>query len=281
MIPKIIHYCWFGGNPLPEDVVKCIDSWKKHCPDFEIKRWDESNYDVNAHVYTKEAYEAKKWAFVSDFARLDIIYNNGGVYLDTDVKIVRPLDDKLLCDDCFLAIEQPSHLIATGLGFGAVKGSAAIKEMLDEYDGVNFRLAKDIYDQTPCPTRNTKPFLKYGFTRSIDSPVMMGGARLYPPEYFCPYERKQGTLEVTDNTYSIHQYKGSWAGLESAELNRQLREYEKTHGAFAVKIKKNLYECKMLYGKTGPFSLIRLVFYKIRKKYYLRNTENLALKSDF
>lgn len=281
MIPKVIHYCWFGGNPLPEDALKCIESWKKYCPDFDIKRWDESNYDVCSNAYIKEAYEAKKWAFVSDFARLDIVYNNGGVYLDTDVEIVKPLDEALLSDDCFLAIEQPSHLINTGLGFGAVKGNATIKEMLGEYDGVKFRMAKDIYDQTPCPTRNTRPFLKYGFKRSIDSPAFLGGARIYPPEYFCPFERKINRLEITENTYSVHQYTGSWAGFSDTEYARKLGEYKKTHGAFAVKIKKNLFECEALYGKTGVFSIIRFVFYKIRKKFYLRNTENLALKDGF
>ena len=86
MIPKIIHYCWFGGNPLPTDVKRCIESWKKMCPDYEIKRWDESNFDVNAHPFTKAAYEAKAWAFVSDYARLKVVCDNGGIYLDTDFK---------------------------------------------------------------------------------------------------------------------------------------------------------------------------------------------------
>ena len=280
MIPKIIHYCWFGGNPLPDSVLKCIESWKKHCPDFEIKQWDESNYDVNACAYTREAYEAKKWAFVSDFARLDIIYNNGGIYLDTDVELVRTLDDELLSNDCFLAIEQPSHLIATGLGFGAVKGSKAINEMLAEYDGAKFTLAKNIYDQVPCPTRNTKPFLKYGFKKNISAPVTLGGAKIYPPEYFCPFERKKGKLEITENTYSIHRYDASWGAISAEELKRR-KEYEKTHSALQIKINDNMRECKALYGKASIITLPQFLVYKIKKKILLRNTENLALRDDF
>ncbi len=280
MIPKVIHYCWFGKNELPQSVLKCIESWKKHCPDFEIIRWDEDNYDVSACTYTKEAYEAKKWAFVSDYARLDIIYNNGGIYLDTDVQLVRELDDELLSNDCFLAVEQPSRLIATGLGFGAVKGSKAIKEMLGEYDGAKFTLAKNIYDQVPCPTRNTRPFLKYGYTRTISTPTKIGGATIYPPEYFCPYERKQNKLEITENTYSIHRYAASWGEITSEALQKR-QEYAKTHSVLQLKIYDKLQECKMIYGKANIITLPQFLVYKIRKKFLLRNTENLALRDDF
>lgn len=91
MIPKIIHYCWFGGNSLPSDVLKCIKTWEKYCPDYEIKRWDESNFDVNSHPFIKAAYESKAWAFVSDYARLKVVYENGGIYLDTDVELLKNL----------------------------------------------------------------------------------------------------------------------------------------------------------------------------------------------
>lgn len=104
-IPKIIHYCWFGGNILPDKVQKCIESWKRYCPDYKIICWNESNYDVNKIRYTKEAYKEKKWAFVSDYARLDIIYENGGIYLDTDVELICGMDI-LLQNDVFLAIDK-------------------------------------------------------------------------------------------------------------------------------------------------------------------------------
>ena len=130
MIPKIIHYCWFGGNELPESVRKCIESWKKYCPDFVIKEWNESNYDVTKLPFMKDAYEAKKYAFVSDYARLDIIYQHGGIYLDTDVELIKPLDDRLLDTTCFMGMETPGT-VATGLGFGAIKGHSFIKQNRD------------------------------------------------------------------------------------------------------------------------------------------------------
>ena len=133
MIPKIIHYCWFGGNPKPEIIEKCIASWRKHCPDWEIVEWNESNYDVSALTYTKEAYEAKKWAFVSDVARLEVIINHGGVYLDTDVEILamNPFD-AYLHYDAFLAFDT-ERSIASGLCLGGERGSLLCQKLLAPY----------------------------------------------------------------------------------------------------------------------------------------------------
>ena len=136
MIPKIIHYCWFGGESLPESAIKCINSWKKFCPDYEIIRWDESNYDVTKNVYMKEAYEAKKWGFVPDYARLDIVYNYGGIYMDTDVELLKPLDDLLGCN-AYMGVEKPG-IVALGLGFGAEKGNSVIGDLLEEYNDKRF-----------------------------------------------------------------------------------------------------------------------------------------------
>ena len=270
MIPKIIHYCWFGGNPLPENVSKCIESWKKCCPDYEIKQWNENNYDINKFQYVKEAYEAKKWAFVSDLARLDIIYNEGGIYLDTDVEVIRSLDS-LLDNKCFLAIEQPSHYIATGLGFGAEKENPCIKEMLDEYRGAKFKLAEGIYDTTvPCPARNTAPFYKYGFNLEIDKPVNLGGAMVYPPEYFCPFERKINELKITENTYSIHHYDASWVPSKERELNDKVSEYEKSHSFLSSKIYKNKLESEINYGSASPINIVKLLAFKIKKKIIMK-----------
>lgn len=153
MIPKIIHYCWFGGSSKPEIVKKCISSWHKYCPDWEIIEWNESNYDVTAHDYTKEAYEAKKWAFVTDFARLDIVATCGGVYMDTDVELLHSIDD-LLQYDAFYAFESDRNL-ASGLGIGAAAAHPSVFAMLKYYEGRHF-VVKGKLDQSPCPAKNTE-----------------------------------------------------------------------------------------------------------------------------
>ena len=136
MIPKVIHYCWFGGNPKSEIINNCINSWREFCPEYEIIEWNETNFDVNSIPYIKKAYEEKKWAFVSDFARLWIIYHKGGIYLDTDVLLHKSLDE-LTKYDCWLASEDVRY-VATGLGFGAVKEHFLIKNMMEAYYSLLF-----------------------------------------------------------------------------------------------------------------------------------------------
>lgn len=172
MIPKVINYCWFGGNPKPELIEKCIASWRKNCPDYEIIEWNESNYDVNKNTYMKEAYAAKKWAFVSDVARLDIIYNNGGVYLDTDVELFDTLDEWLKYDALF--VFETGRYIATGLGFAAQKKNIALKYMLNCYYDLHFIVNGKI-NECNCPTINTdglcnysSDFIRNGSTQLID-----------------------------------------------------------------------------------------------------------------
>lgn len=176
MIPKIIHYCWFGGNPKPEIIEKCIASWKEHCPDWEIREWNESNYDVNAHPYTKEAYEAKKWAFVSDLARLEIVYNCGGVYMDTDVELRSGLVH-LLENDAFYVFESDIN-INSGQGFGCIAGHYSLKAMIDIYRDIHF-LNNRKYDLSPCPAKNTEG-LKYIYPEFLRNgkPQVFDGVRI-------------------------------------------------------------------------------------------------------
>ena len=150
MIPRTIHYCWFGPEPLPKRVKKCIRSWEKLCPDYQIVRWNEQNFDIHYNQFTKDAYEAGKWAFVSDVARLYIIYHHGGIYLDTDVELLKPLDS-FLAQKAFMGVEY-NGLIATGLGFGAEKHVEVIKELLDEYDRVRFDASRPV----DCPKLTTE-----------------------------------------------------------------------------------------------------------------------------
>lgn len=211
MIPKIIHYCWFGGNPLPSLALKCIESWKKCCSEFSIKEWNENNFDINFNTYTKEAHKTKKWAFVSDVARLYAVYTEGGVYLDTDVEIIKPLDN-FLNDHMFLGFES-DNLLATGLGFGAEKNFYMIKKMIDIYNNISFIKSDGELNTTPCPVYNTDCMKQEGFIIN-NTKQTMNGITLYPTEYLCPKNWETGEVNFTLNTHTIHHFLASWLSEE-------------------------------------------------------------------
>lgn len=205
MIPKIIHYCWFGGKPLPNDVKKCIKSWKTMCPDYDIKRWDETNFDVNASAFTKAAYDAKSWAFVSDYARLKVVYDFGGVYLDTDVELLKNLDF-LLENECYIGIQQGGCLCNTGLGFGAEKSSPVVHKMLEQYEAIRF--SEEEKDNIACPNLNDKAIREFG-KADLKRISHLSHVTVYPSCYFDPYGL---TNLLNDDTVSIHHYSASWTG---------------------------------------------------------------------
>lgn len=206
MIPKKIHYCWFGGNPLPEMAKRCIESWKTHCPDYEIIEWNEQNFDVQAYAYTREAYEAKKWAFVSDVARLYALVSQGGIYMDTDVEVLKPLDG-ILEYEAVSGFESQTQ-IPTGL-MACRAGQPLFEELLRDYDQAHFILADGRYDLTTNVTRITKVCLKYGL-RPNNTLQTVNGFTLFPKEYFCPKDCETRVLHITPNTYTIHHFDGSW-----------------------------------------------------------------------
>lgn len=225
-IPKVISYCWFGKNPLPDNVKKCIDSWKKYCPDYKIIEWNEDNYDVKKIPYIRDAYNEKKWAFVSDFARLDIINTYGGIYLDTDVELIKPLD-ALLDYDSFWAIEKGSLVINTGLGFGSQAGNVHLEHMIKVYEYTSFYKENGKLNTTPCTFYTTEYFKKIGY-KNDDIEQNIRNAMILPSSYFCPMSFYDGTLEILDNTIGIHWYDMSWLG----ESDKKIHEVEN-------KIKKN------------------------------------------
>lgn len=208
MIPKIIHYCWFGGGPLPSKVKECISSWERFCPDYEIIQWNESNFLIEKqNDFVKAAYKEREWAFVSDYARLKIIYENGGIYLDTDVELIKNLDN-LLTEEAFFGVHQGNYLIATGLGFGAKKGNPILFELLTLYDNVEFNSNKK--EELVCPQFNSPLFFNKGY-RASDSVVNFENFTIYPPEYFDPISVGTNTENLlSDNTFSIHHYSASW-----------------------------------------------------------------------
>ena len=207
MIPKRIHYCWFGGNPLPEDVQQYIASWKKHCPDYEIIRWDESNYDVKKNDYVRAAYENKKWAFLTDYVRLDVVYEYGGIYLDTDVELIKSMDD-LLVHDCFMGMEQVGT-VATGLGFGAVAGHAFLAQNKAIYESKSFVRENGEFKPEICVKITTGLLREHGLVAE-NRIQNVAGVAIYPTDYFCPLVMGTNKLMITERTFSIHHYAASW-----------------------------------------------------------------------
>lgn len=226
MIPKIIHYCWFGHNSIPDWNLKCIQSWKKYCPDFQIKRWDESNYDVNSIPYTAEAYKKQRWAFVTDYARLDIVYREGGIYLDTDVEVLRNLEP-LIAHAAFAGMEFADgvqYSVATGLGFGSEAGHPVVGRLRTMYHTMHF-LNKDGNENTlTTPAWTTECLEKLGFQQK-NCVQDIHGMIVYPTEYFAPKEYQTGKVRITKNTYSIHHYNGSWQSKAERDGMEQRRKY--------------------------------------------------------
>lgn len=217
-IPKIIHYCWFGGNSLPELAKKCIASWKKFLPDYEIKEWNEQNYNVRKILYTAQAYDAKKYAFVSDYARFDILYQYGGIYFDTDVEVIKPLDE-ILKRGAFAGVECAGGL-AAGLGIASPAASPIYKEIIDSYNESVFIKSDGSQDLTTVVTRVSDIFKKHGFTDKNEIQEV-AGVTIYPAEYFCPKSLETGTITITKNTRTIHHYDASWVPESMKKLYKE------------------------------------------------------------
>lgn len=235
MIPKVIHYCWFGGNRHTSEMKKCIKSWKEYCPDYEILEWNESNFDVTSHPFVRAAYDAKAWAFVSDYARLKIIYDNGGIYLDTDVELIQNLDT-LLEDEAYIGVEAQDMLCNTGLGFGAEKQNEVIKKMLEKYDLVEFD--NDKKSTLACPYLNTEIVRELGY-KEIDSIQNLNQITVYPPKYFDPYPSGgKGEMLLCSDTISIHHYSASW-GNKKSRIKRKIVKLIGPKFSFRIKSIKN------------------------------------------
>ena len=238
-IPKVIHYCWFGKGKMPALSEKCIESWKKYCPDYKIVCWNEDNFDITENKYAKQAYDAGKWAFVSDYVRLKVLYEHGGVYLDTDVELIKPLD-KLIEETGYIGFDN-NGLISTGLGFACEKGNELVAALISDYDDIPFILPDGKYDMTPCPDRNTKALIKLGLDISNKNQIFMG-IHMLPEDYLCPMKYYTGRKHITQNTYSIHHFCASWT---SSKAKRTLvvkriigvKLYNKLYGKFLHKLK--------------------------------------------
>lgn len=223
MIPKVIHYCWFGRNPKPELALHCMESWKKFCSDYEVIEWNEYNFDIqSAPLYVQQAYNEKKWAFVTDYVRLYVLFNYGGIYMDTDVEVLKPLD-VFLTHKGFSGFEMETA-IPTGI-MASEKAHPLIELWMNEYNTMSFYNEDGTLNTTTNVTYITDYMKEYGmvFNNTLQT---IQDFTFYPNDYFCPKNYMTGRLECTENTHTIHHFDGSWQTKEEkksmAEIKRSL-----------------------------------------------------------
>lgn len=249
MTPKTIHYCWFGGKPLPKSAEKCIRSWKKHLPEYRIVRWDESNFDIDTIPYTKEAYAAKKYAFVSDYARFWILYHYGGIYFDTDVEVLKPIEDIVEAGN-FLGVEQQNNTHITinpGLGLGAEKNNPLLKDLMGIYQSSYFICEEGTVKVQNIVEITTDYLIKKGL-ENTNSIQQCCGFTIYPKDYFCPIDYDTRELKITENTRTIHHYAESWVPKSTRIKNTIGRMFGKRFLNALIGIKR------VLNGECGKVS---------------------------
>ncbi|WP_297906227.1 glycosyltransferase [uncultured Parabacteroides sp.] len=227
MIPKVIHYCWFGGHPLPSLAVRCIESWKKFLPDYEIKEWNESNFDVSSIPYTQEAYAVRKYAFVSDYVRFKVLYEQGGIYFDTDVEVIKAIDDIVArgpfmgCE--FIASNTNEMKVNPGLGLGVTPGLDLYRELLDLYTTLHFKNNDGTFNLKTVVKYTTEILYLHGL-KNMNDIQECAGVWIYPKEYFCPIVIGYNELQLTENSRSIHHYAGTWLS-SSKRFKRKIIKY--------------------------------------------------------
>lgn len=236
MIPKIIHYCWFGRGPMPELALKCIDSWHKYMPDYKYKMWNEDNFDITCIPYVKEAYESRKYAFVTDYVRLYALYVEGGIYMDTDVEVLKPYDD-LLNLSGFIGFEGTKyHHIGTGTIASEPKG-IWIREQMSAYDGIHFFQPDGSYDLTTNPVRISSIMCKKGFLQN-GAEQDYKDMHIFPVDYFCP-RQTTGEMLFTENTYCDHHFMGSWG--DDKKTTPLLKLIGQKNLTLLIKLKRKLF----------------------------------------
>lgn len=235
MIPKIIHYCWFGRGPMPELALKCIESWHRFMPDYEYRLWNEDSFDVNSVPYVKEAYEARKFAFVTDYVRLYALFTEGGIYMDTDVEVLKPYDD-LLALPGFTGYEGSKYLPPVTGTMASEPQNAWVKEQLDSYSGTHFLLPDGSLDTTTNTVRITRIMKAGGFVPDGKKQIYKD-MHIFPVEYFCP-RQTTGEIIKTDNSYCDHHFMGSWG--DKKKVGPIARLFGPKVMTFMIKLKRKI-----------------------------------------
>ena len=229
MIPKTIHYCWFGGASMDERSLRCIESWKKFFPDYEISRWDETNIDLTQINFMREAFEQGKWAFVSDVARLIVVYQNGGIYFDTDVEVISSYDDVLSESPAGFMGYEVTGYVNTGLGFGAEKGNAFLRDIIKRYRDISFIENMNNLSEIACPIITTKLMKEQGYDGRNRFQVFRG-LNIYPTSYYSPLNYENGRLRISNKTHSIHWGNASWSGEIARNYQMAVQKYNRVFG---------------------------------------------------
>ena len=256
-IPKIIHYCWVGGNPKPQSVLYCIESWKRNCPDYEIREWNETNYDFTKNNYMRQAYEAKKWGFVPDYARLDIIYEHGGIYLDTDVEMVRSFDS-LLENECFFGFENTGDgefFVNCGHGFGAVPHHEVIRQARDLYEHLSFTNADGSLNLLASPHYTTQVLRQFGLIQKNCNQSLQG-IQIYSSDVLCPKTFRTGKLHKTPQTVSIHHFSASWV---DEKIKFEMEHQQKIQNRFGKKLGGYVLYAESVFQKYTPKDLVNAI----------------------
>lgn len=262
---KKIHYCWFGGNPLPDDAIKCINSWKEYCPDYEIVQWDESNFDVHSIPYIHEAYEQGKFAFVSDYARFQILYQHGGLYFDVDVELIRPMDE-IIGFGPYMGAEvdggSDGKMIAVnpGVGFMANPHMELLEEIIDAYKGFHFLNEDGTLNTKTIVEYTTEILVRHGLQNS-EKIQDVAGFRIYPSEYFCPINYFTGEFVKTSNTYSIHHFNSSWMTDLEKRKHEEIVFFSKKIGR---KLARRYVLAKYAFAENGIQGVGELIKKKLR-----------------
>lgn len=208
-IPKIIHYCWFGRQKIPENLQKNIETWRDKMPEYEIIEWNEDNFDINSSVeYVKEAYAAQKYAFVSDYVRLKVLYEQGGIYLDTDIEMLKSPEVLLENASLVTGFEMPDNLITAFIA--SERGNLIIREFLEQYKIRHFVQKDGTYDQTPINDKFTELMMKYGLRTDNSRQSLENGVEIYPYVVFCGQNIKNAHPQIEENTYTVHRFQASW-----------------------------------------------------------------------
>ncbi|MBQ8813393.1 MAG: polysaccharide pyruvyl transferase family protein [Lachnospiraceae bacterium] len=263
-IPKVIHYCWVGGNPKPQSVLYCIESWKRCCPDYEILEWNETNYDFTKNRYMHQAYEAKKWGFVPDYARLDIVYEHGGIYLDTDVEMVRSFDE-LLENECFFGFEDTGDgqiFVNCGHGFGATPRHKVVKQARDIYEQVSFTNMDGSLNLLASPYYTTQSLRQLGLVHENRDQILPG-VQVYASDVLCPKTFRTGRLNKTARTVSIHHFTASWV---DEKIKAEMAHQQKIKNRFGNKFGGYVLFAESVIQKYSPKELVTTVPVRVLKR---------------